>query len=69
MFPRWFDGNIAIANHAESGLTAGSFIAQNRLIKIMSTLKPGDYVVCEFGHNDEKEKGLAPEHGIIIPGT
>jgi lysophospholipase L1-like esterase len=57
MFPRWFDGNIAIANHAESGLTAGSFIAQNRLIKIMSTLKPGDYVVCEFGHNDEKEKG------------
>lgn len=57
MFPRWFDNNISIANHAESGLTAGSFIAQNRLEKIMSTLKAGDYVVCEFGHNDEKEKG------------
>ena len=23
----------------------------------MSTLKAGDYVICEFGHNDEKEKG------------
>lgn len=57
MIPRWFDGNIAISNHAESGLTAGTFIAQNRLDKIMSTLKEGDYVICEFGHNDEKEKG------------
>lgn len=57
MITRWFGGNIAISNHAESGLTAGSFIAQNRLEKIMSTLKKGDYVVCEFGHNDEKEKG------------
>ncbi|MBR6605935.1 MAG: rhamnogalacturonan acetylesterase [Prevotella sp.] len=57
MIPRWFDGGIAISNHAESGLTAGSFLASNRLDKILSTLKPGDYVVCEFGHNDEKEKG------------
>ncbi len=59
MIPRWFDGNVAIANHAESGLTAGSFLAQNRLDKIMTTLKEGDYVFCEFGHNDQKEKGIA----------
>lgn len=57
MIPRWFDADVAISNHAESGLTAGSFMAQNRLTKIMSTLKHGDYVICEFGHNDEKEKG------------
>ena len=57
MIPRWFNADVAISNHAESGLTAGSFIAQNRLAKIMSTLKAGDYVICEFGHNDEKEKG------------
>ena len=57
MFPRWFNENVAIVNYAQSGLTAGSFLAQNRLDKIMSTLKKGDYVICEFGHNDEKEKG------------
>lgn len=57
MITRWFDGNVAISNHAESGLTAGSFLASNRLDKIMSTLKAGDYVICEFGHNDQKEKG------------
>ena len=57
MVTRWFDSNISISNHAESGLTAGSFIAQNRLAKILSTIKAGDWVICEFGHNDEKEKG------------
>ena len=48
---------ISIANYAESGLTATSFMAQNRLQKILSVIKEGDYVICEFGHNDEKEKG------------
>ncbi len=56
MITRWFDGGVAISNHAESGLATSSFIAQNRLDKIMSTLKKGDYVVVEFGHNDQKEK-------------
>lgn len=57
MVPVWFDTNIAICNIAESGLTAGSFLAQKRLDKILSMLKKGDYVFCEFGHNDQKEKG------------
>ena len=48
---------LSIANYAESGLTATSFMAQNRLQKILSVIKEGDYVICEFGHNDEKEKG------------
>lgn len=56
MITRWFDNRIAVSNHAESGLTAGTFLAQKRLDKIMETLKEGDYVICEFGHNDEKEK-------------
>lgn len=56
MFPRWFVG-LPIANYAESGLTATSFMTQNRLEKILSVIREGDYVICEFGHNDEKEKG------------
>lgn len=57
MFPRWFDDSVCVANYGESGLTASSFMAQKRLDKILSMIKPGDYVFCEFGHNDEKEKG------------
>lgn len=57
MVPVWFNDKIAVGNIAESGLTAGSFLAQNRLDKILSMMKKGDYVFCEFGHNDQKEKG------------
>ena len=55
MITRWFGPEIAISNHAESGLTARTFIGSFRLEKILSTLKKGDYVFVEFGHNDEKE--------------
>ena len=56
MIPRWFDDQIAIANYAESGETAASFISANRLKKIMSLAKQGDYLFVEFGHNDQKQK-------------
>lgn len=56
MIPRWFGPEVAISNHAESGLTAGSFLASNRLEKVLAMMKKGDYVICEFGHNDQKEK-------------
>ena len=56
MITRWFESTVAISNHAESGLTARTFLGGNRLEKILTMLRPGDYVVCEFGHNDEKEK-------------
>ena len=55
MITRWFDERVAISNHAESGLTARTFLGGNRLEKILTMMRPGDYVVCEFGHNDEKE--------------
>ena len=57
MVTRWFGPKVCISNNAESGLTAGSFLRQNRLDKIMTMLRPGDYVICEFGHNDQKEHG------------
>ena len=56
MITRWFGPEVAVSNHAESGLTARTFIAGGRLNKILTTLKPGDLLIAEFGHNDEKEK-------------
>ncbi|MBC8053921.1 MAG: rhamnogalacturonan acetylesterase [Sphingobacteriaceae bacterium] len=57
MITRFFKPGVAISNHAESGLSLGSFISSRRLAKILSIMKPGDYVFVEFGHNDSKEKG------------
>ena len=56
MITRWFGPQVAVANYAESGLSCTTFLAQLRLDKILSQLKKGDYVIVEFGHNDEKEK-------------
>jgi len=55
MITRWFGPQVAVSNHAESGLTARTFISSFRLDKILQTLRAGDYVFVEFGHNDEKE--------------
>lgn len=57
MITRFFGTEVAIANHAESGLALASFRSQNRLDKIMSTIRPGDYLFIEFGHNDQKMTG------------
>jgi len=61
MIPRFFKPGVAIADHAESGLSLGSFLNSHRLDKVLSVIKPGDYLFIEFGHNDQKEKG--PEDG------
>ncbi len=57
MITRWFGPEVAIANFAESGETASTFIAANRLAKALSMMKAGDYLIAEFGHNDQKQRG------------
>jgi lysophospholipase L1-like esterase len=57
MIPRFFKPGVAIADHAESGLTLASFKGSHRLDKVLSLAKPGDYLFIEFGHNDQKERG------------
>jgi len=56
MLPSFFQSGIAVANHAESGLALYSFEKQRRLEKILSTMKKGDYLFIQFGHNDQKDK-------------
>lgn len=55
MLPRFFKPEIAIANHAESGETYRDSIGRRRLDKIISVMRPGDYLFMQFGHNDQKQ--------------
>jgi lysophospholipase L1-like esterase len=57
MLTRFFKPNVVIANHAESGESLRSSLAARRLDKVLSTFKAGDYLIIQYGHNDEKEKG------------
>ncbi|WP_028374543.1 rhamnogalacturonan acetylesterase [Leeuwenhoekiella sp. MAR_2009_132] len=52
----YLDENIAVANMASSGASLASFKG-SRIDKVLHMLKKDDYVVIEFGHNDEKIKG------------
>ena len=52
----FFDDNILIDNHAVNGRSSLSFINEGRWDKVLERLRPGDYVIIQFGHNDEKPK-------------
>jgi pectinesterase len=52
----YFDDNIVIDNHAMNGRSSKSFIDEGRWDKVLEKMKPGDYVIIQFGHNDEKPK-------------
>lgn len=45
---------IQVDNHAVNGRSSISFINEGRWEKVLSLMKPGDYVIIQFGHNDEK---------------
>ena len=55
MLPRFFKPGIAVANHGESGETYRDSIGRRRLDKVLSLMKPGDMLVMQFGHNDQKQ--------------
>jgi lysophospholipase L1-like esterase len=57
MITRFFGPDIAVANNGESGESLRGFIGEQRFAKVMSMIKPGDFLFIQMGHNDQKEKG------------
>jgi len=56
MLTRFFKPGVAVANHAESGETLKSSLRANRVKKVLSSMRPDDYLFVQFGHNDMKDK-------------
>ena len=56
------DGTLAVSNHAQSGSCTAEFMEAN-LTAFRDRIKPGDYMVFEFGHNDQKKPELAADTG------
>ena len=57
MLPYFMQPTIVVANHAESGQTLRDFKHDLRTEKVLECMKPGDFLLIQFGHNDMKEKG------------
>ena len=62
----FFTDAVEVDNHAQNGRSTKSFINEGRWDKVLSRIRPGDYVFIQFGHNDEKYK---KEKVYTVPGV
>ena len=54
VFHEFVTNNVEVRNRAMNGRSTKSFINEGRWTSILDSLKAGDYVFIQFGHNDEK---------------
>ncbi len=57
MLPQFLKTGIAVSNHAQSGSSTQDFKDIN-FTAFADKIKAGDYLVIEFGHNDQKIEAL-----------
>lgn len=56
-FVYFFDSTVSVSNRAKNGRSTRTFIAEGLWQQLIGDVKAGDYVLIQFGHNDEaKEK-------------
>ncbi len=53
--PEYVAGGVKVANHAMSGRSTRSFVDEGRFDPVREGMKPGDVLLIQFGHNDEKD--------------
>lgn len=52
MIPRFFSSDVTFKNHAIGGRSTKSFINEGRLDNVLREIKPNDFFLVQFGHND-----------------
>jgi len=55
-FVHFFDSTVSIDNRARGGRSTRTFIGENRWQPIADSIQEGDYVLIQFGHNDEAKE-------------
>lgn len=63
-FQAYVKENVRLDNRAINGKSTKSFIKEGHLEAIEKSIKPGDHLIIQFGHNDQKledpERGTHP---------
>lgn len=54
-FSYFFDDTIVVDNRAQNGCSTKTFKSEQRWQKILDVLKANDYVIIQFGHNDQSK--------------
>lgn len=64
-FANFWDSSVTIVNRAKNGRSTKTFISEGLWKSIYDEAKEGDYVIIQFGHNDEavekKERYATPD--------
>jgi len=47
--------SVRMASHAKNGRSTKSFLEEGRFEPVKAGMQPGDFLLIQFGHNDEKE--------------
>ncbi len=64
MIPIFLGEQFCVSNHSHSGLSTETFRGRGHFCLLRELLKPGDMVMIQFGHNDQKRKHLSAETGF-----
>lgn len=59
----YLDGSVAVCNHAHNGRSTETFRNEGHFDLIQKQLRPGDFVVIQFGNNDQKHPHLQAYNG------
>src|SRR5687768_3388859 len=52
-FSYFFDSSVTVDNRAKNGRSTRTFIEEGLWKPVIDNLQEGDYVMIQFGHNDE----------------
>lgn len=63
MLSAFVSGGAAVSNHAHSGLTTHSFVAGGHDAIVQRNIRPGDWFILQFAHNDQKVDFLKADGG------
>lgn len=63
MLPVYLGEQYCVSNHAHSGLSTETFRDKGHYDLMVPLLRPGDMVLIQFGHNDQKRLHLAADTG------
>jgi len=60
---------INVVNRAVGGLSARTFISQGYWDRVLTLIRPGDFVMIEFGHNDASPVNDTSRARGVLPGV
>ncbi|MGZ3951330.1 MAG: rhamnogalacturonan acetylesterase [Flavisolibacter sp.] len=66
-FRYFFDSTVAIDNRAKGGRSTRTFLSEGRWQPIADSLQEGDYVLVQFGHNDEAKDEKYKDRYTPVP--